>query len=184
MGQFCRLSVTSGSYIVRVVEEGVGQTSIFEFNLCERRWKLGEFQQSCLDFFFLVINTGWFRTTVFYHFFLANIICLRNRQTQSYFDSICMDILIFWYINMVRWKKSCISESCLYIIIAPFQLISIRIELWDTPLNVFEHLRHVKISPRYPQTPLHTPLHIPDSNRHHQTPADTVRHPRIVSWSV
>ena len=71
--------------------------------------------------------TGWFRTTVFYNFFLVNIIFLRNSKNQSYFESICMDILISWYLNMVRWKKSCISESCLYIIIAPFQLISGRI---------------------------------------------------------
>ena len=118
-------------------------------------------------------DTGWFRTTVFYNFFLANIILLRNSKTQSYFESICMDILIFWYLNMVRWKKSCVSESCLYIIIAPFQLISIRIELWDTPLNVFEHLRHAKISPRYPPDTL---PHTRTYSRHQQKSTDINRH--------
>ena len=120
--------------------------------------------------------TGWFRTIVFYNFFLANIIFLKKSKTQSYFEGICMDILIFCYLDLVRWKKSCISESCLNIIIAPFQLISIMIELWTNLWTYLSTSDIPKYHPDTPQTPLHTPLHIPDTNRHQQTPTDTNRH--------
>ena len=139
----------------------------------------------------LISHTGWFRTTVFYNFFLANIIFLRNSKTQSYFESICMDILIFWYLNMVKWKNHAFQSHAFTLQLLHFSSfplgLSFETHLW-TYLSTSDM---PKYHPDTPQTPLHTPLHIPDTNRHQQTPTDitqtplnTPRHDSGVSDSV
>ena len=80
--------------------------------------------------------TGWSSTTVFYDFFLTNIKKQQNGKTQSFSWSWYIDILIFWYLRMVRSNRSCISDLYQYIVIARSQLICIRIEHSDTPRNM------------------------------------------------
>ena len=102
-----------------------------------------------------------------------------------------MDILIFWCLNIVRLKRSCVSELCKSGMTAPPKLQPSRTELSDDIPNTPEQLRppgtstncipdksrHSPYTPKWFQTPT-------DSSRHHQTLTDTAKHPRIVSWSV
>ena len=121
-------------------------------------------------------TTGWFRTTVFYNFFLANIIFIINWKTQSYFESICMDILIFWYLNMVRGKNHAFQSQAFTLWLLHFSSFPLGLSFETHPWAYLSTSDMPKYHPDTPQTPLHTPLHFPDTNRHQQTPTDTNRH--------
>ena len=51
-------------------------------------------------------NTGWYSTTVFYNFFLADIQKFINCKTQPFSSSLYIDILIFWCLSIARWNIS------------------------------------------------------------------------------
>ena len=62
---------------------------------------------------------GSFATAIFY-IFLTGIKKQRNHTTQSFLSTSYIDILIFWGLTMVRWKKSGLSRVCQNSVMAPY----------------------------------------------------------------
>ena len=120
--------------------------------------------------------TGWLRTTVYYHFFLTNVKMPKNGKTQSFFWSLYVDILIFWSLNIVKLKLSCVSELFKIGMTAPHKLQPAGTEFSDSLPNTPEQVRHLRISINVSHTNLDTPLTPPSGLRHQQTAADITRH--------
>ena len=57
-------------------------------------------------------NTGWSKKTVTCNFFLADLKVIKNGITQTFLKRIHGEVLIFWYHNRVRWKKSSLLWLC------------------------------------------------------------------------
>ena len=56
--------------------------------------------------------TGWSKKTVTCNFFLADLKVITNGKTQTFLKRIHGEVLIFWYHNRVRWKKSSLLGLC------------------------------------------------------------------------
>ena len=92
-----------------------------------------------------------------------------------------MDILIFWSLNIVRLKISCVSELFKSGMTAPPKLQPARTEFSDNLPNTTEQLRHPRTSINVSQTNLDTPLTPPSGLRHQQTAAHITRHWQTLS---
>ena len=64
--------------------------------------------------------TGWSFATAIFYIFLTGTKKQQNHITQSFLSTSYIDILIFWGLTMVRWKKSCLSRLCQNSVMAPY----------------------------------------------------------------
>ena len=65
-------------------------------------------------------GTGWSFATAIFYIFLTGTKKQQNHITQSFLSTSYIDILIFWGLTMVRWKKSCLSRLCQNSVMAPY----------------------------------------------------------------
>ena len=73
------------------------------------------------DLYFAVcFVTGWSFATAIFYIFLTGTKKQQNHITQSFLSTSYIDILIFWGLTMVRWKKSCLSRLCQNSVMAPY----------------------------------------------------------------
>ena len=68
----------------------------------------------------LSLPTGWSFATAIFYIFLTGTKKQQNHITQSFLSTSYIDILIFWGLTMVRWKKSCLSRLCQNSVMAPY----------------------------------------------------------------
>ena len=93
-------------------------------------------------------TTGWSRATVFFNIFLTGTKKQKNYITQWFLSTLYIDILIFWCLSMVRWKKLCFSGLCQSSVTAPY----CKDGEPRYPPNTSERLQFSWIPLRYPQT--------------------------------
>ena len=130
--------------------------------------------------------TGWSFATAIFYIFLTGIKKQRNHTTQSFLSTSYRDILIFWGLTMVRWKKSHAFPGCAKIMLwlltakaenpkhicaLPISKNSTQIPS-DTPQTP---LRHPHTSPRHPLVTSMNKKTPTNANWHCQTYSNSTR---------
>ena len=88
-----------------------------------------------------VLSIGWSKETVNCNFSLTYMKNKKNGKTQSFLEVVDREVLIFWCLERVRWKKSCLSRFCQNGRLAPVWLghASLR-SVWELSWSVWRHL--------------------------------------------
>ena len=57
-------------------------------------------------------NTGWSKKTVNCNFIVTGVKFTKYGKTQLFLEMVYREVLIFWCLNNVKWKQSCLSRLC------------------------------------------------------------------------
>ena len=118
----------------------------------------------------MIWDTGWSKETVNCNFSLTDLKDTKYSITQWFLESLHREVLIFWCLKRVRWKK-----------ILPFRVVLkwwVGLVLtWSRPYWAHIYtLIHPQSAPTSQNITQIHPNTTPDTLRQHQTPADTKRH--------
>ena len=126
-------------------------------------------------------TTGCSKETVTYHFSLTGPEIKKNGKTRWFLASLHREVLIFWCLKRVRWKKSCLSELGQNGGLALAWIDITWAELSEKSPKTFKQLKPYFITAQINQkTPPITPKTTPDTrdtNKHCKTSSDTLRRP-------
>ena len=117
----------------------------------------------------ILLNTIKYRViqvTVFFNFSLTGTKGLENDKTQPFLFRIYVDILIFWYLSIARWKKIAFNWA------VPKQYKFSTLQEMSTQT----HPNTTNIQRHHPNTPNTSSRHYSSSNWHQQKQTDTNRH--------
>ena len=113
-------------------------------------------------------STGWSKWLCFLYLSLTGTKGLENGKTQPFLFRIYVDILIFWYLSIARWKKIAFNWA------VPKQYKFSTLQEMSTQT----HPNTTNIQRHHPNTPNTSSRHHPCTNWRQQKQIDTNRIPR------